>query len=178
MSSSAASCSMFCRRASIASGTTACSQVAGCSANIACQGTAYSSGTGSGRRTRFANGPTPTMPMLRRSHGRHRDLPECRPGTRTAGLPPAIRDHGVVIHHGQPPSKVETVSFRRTDGLASKSTANVINDTMTTGTAHSPLWHCHSDALKDLPLDAAQRPNRSSLSLHHTRHSTRFQKSP
>src|SRR5258708_35681293 len=78
------------------------------------------------------------MPMLRRSHGRHRDLPVCQPSARAAIFASLIRDNGVVTRRDEPQSTVEAVPLRPSGGHTPRSTASSTTVPMTARSAGLP----------------------------------------
>src|SRR5476649_124799 len=118
------------------------------------------------------------MPMLRRSDGRHRDLPACRSSARAARFVAPIRDEGVVTRRDGPQSTVEAVPLRPSGGHAPRSTAISTTVLTTARSARPPPWHGPTGALTDPPLCPAPGASGRLPSLRYLRNSTGFLKSP
>ena len=98
-----------------------------------------------GRGRRSAAGSASAMPLLRRSHGRHRDLPACGSGARATIVASLYRDDGVVTRHDEPQPPVEAVPLRPVGRHAPASIATPTIALMTARSACPPPSHraCH-----------------------------------
>src|SRR5579859_6172862 len=118
------------------------------------------------------------MPVLRRPHARHRDIPRGRSGARAAVCAPLIRDDGVVTRRDDPQPTVEAAPLRPSGGHTSTSTASSTTVLMTVRSAGLSLWHRPIYALTDRllcsPSSASVRPHAP----RHLRRYTRILKSP
>jgi hypothetical protein len=153
---------------------------AGRKANVALARAACGASTGRARRTRSAIGSAPAMPMLRRSHGRHRDLPAWRSSARAAGFDALIRngEEGVVIRRDEPLSTVEAVPLRPSRGRTPRSTASSTAMPMTATSAGPPPRHRLASALTDRPSRPLPAASGRLQSLRYLRPTTEFLKSP
>jgi len=119
-----------------------------------------------------------TMPVLRRSHGRHRDPQAHLPGARAASPAPASRNGGVVIRHGQPQLHVEALPLRRLDGRASRPSESGTAAPITPQPHHLPARHRAIDASIAHPRASLSRESSRPPRSCHLRACTGFLKTP
>src|SRR5580704_1259456 len=118
------------------------------------------------------------MPLLRRSHGRHRDLPGYPSAPRPAVFALLTRENGVVTRRDEPHAAAEAIPLRPSGAHVPRSADSSTSVPMIAKSASPPLWHRPARRPTERSLSSPPPASTGSHSPRHPHHETQILKSP